>query len=223
MNLTASGCDQPIRNRGSQYVLVSNVFGIISAVFVLQRFAYKLWASIPLGMDDWFTLITLLIGIPVTVINAHGVTDNGLGQDIWTLTYDNITNFSKYFYILEIFYFAEVSILKLALLFFYIKIFPSEGVKNVLWCTVVFNVMFGVSFTLVAIFQCRPISYYWAMWDREHEGTCLNINIIAWSNAAISIALDIWMLAIPLSQLRHLNLDWRKKIGVGLMFSVGTL
>jgi hypothetical protein len=31
------------------------------------------------------------------------------------------------------------------------------------------------------------------------------------------------MLAIPLAQLKTLNLHWKKKIGVGLMFCVGTL
>lgn len=222
MNATATGCGQPVRDRGAQYALISNVFGVLSAFFVVQRFGYKLWASINFGLDDWFTLGTIIIGIPVTVINAHGVIDNGLGRDIWTLTYDNITNFSRYFYILEIIYFAEVSMLKLSLLFFYLRIFPSQMVKNVLWGTIVFNICYGIAFTFASIFQCQPISFYWVMWDREHEGRCNNINIIAWSNAAISIALDIWMLAIPLSQLRHLNLDWRKKIGVVLMFSVGT-
>ncbi|GKU15511.1 unnamed protein product, partial [Fusarium langsethiae] len=41
--------------------------------------------------------------------------------------------------------------------------------------------------------------------------------------ASINIALDIWILAIPLSQLKKMNLDWRKKIGVGIMFSVGII
>lgn len=31
--------------------------------------------------------------------------------------------------------------------------------------------------------------------------------------AAISIAEDVWMLAIPLSQLHSLQLHWKKKIG----------
>lgn len=223
MNATATGCNQPPRDRRDKYVLISNVFGILSALFVLQRFAYKLWARMELGLDDWFTLVTICVGIPSTIINAHGVTDAGLGKDIWTLTAENITSFSRHFYILEIIYFAEVSLLKLALLFFYVRIFPTTGVKRVIWGTIAFNCCFGIAFVLVAIFQCRPISFYWTMWDREHEGTCLNINVIAWSNAAISIALDGWMLAIPLWQIRDLNLDWRKKVGVAMMFCVGTL
>jgi hypothetical protein len=49
------------------------------------------------------------------------------------------------------------------------------------------------------------------------------VNGLAWSNAAISIVLDGWMLALPISQLFGLQLHWKKKIGVAMMFVVGTL
>lgn len=42
------------------------------------------------------------------------------------------------------------------------------------------------------------------------------------ARAAVSVALDVWMLAIPLSQLPGLKLHWKKKVSVGLMFFVGT-
>ncbi|KAL3961040.1 hypothetical protein ACCO45_006157 [Purpureocillium lilacinum] len=206
-NLTATGCNEPVRDKTSEYVAISNAFGTISAAFVIQRFGYKLWAKLDFGLDDWFTLITIVTGVPSTVINAHGVAPNGIGRDAWTLTLQNITNFGRFFYIMEIIYFAEVSLLKLAMLFFYIRIFPGVGVRRLLWGTIAFVSVFGIIFVF---------------WDGIHQGHCLDINAIAWSNAAISIALDIWMLAIPLWQLRNLNLDWRKKVGVALMFGVGT-
>lgn len=223
MNLTAIGCDQKPRDRSGQYATISNVFGIISALFVIQRFGYKIWAKIEFGWDDWFTLVTIVSGVPSTIINAHGVTKHGLGKDIWTLPFTDITKFTQFFYYLEIIYFFEVASLKLALLFFYIRIFPSGTTRKLLWGTVIVDVLFGLTFVLVAIFQCQPLSYYWKMWDRQHEGKCLDINSIAWSNAGISIGIDLWMLALPLLQLRKLNLDWRKKIGVAIMFCVGTL
>jgi hypothetical protein len=47
--------------------------------------------------------------------------------------------------------------------------------------------------------------------------------MLVWANAASSIVLDLWMLVLPLSQLRVLQLHWKKKVGVALMFSVGVL
>lgn len=46
---------------------------------------------------------------------------------------------------------------------------------------------------------------------------------MAFANAGISIALDAWMLALALSQIIPINLHWKKKVGVALMFGVGTL
>jgi hypothetical protein len=220
-NVTSTNCGAPIRDKSMQYEALSNSFGIISGVVVIMRFAFKIWTGLELGLDDWFTLISVVVGTPSTVMTVHGVISNGLGRDIWTLKYTNITNFGMYFYIMAALYFLQVALLKLSLLFFYLRIFPATPIRRTLWGTIIFNCVFGAVFLIVSIFQCRPISYFWTKWDGEHKGQCMDINAIAWSNSAISIALDIWMLAIPLSQLKALNLDWRKKVGVGMMFSVG--
>lgn len=213
-----------MRDKGKLYDNISIIFGALSGVFVLMRLVSKLFVmKTDLGLDDWAVLVTVLVGIPSTVINVHAVSPNGLGKDIWTLRDDQITNFGKWFYILEILYFTQVSLVKLSLLFFYMRIFPGRSIRRLLWGTVVFNCLFGLSFSLVAIFQCQPIAFYWTKWDGLQQGTCFDINATGWSNAAISIALDIWMLAIPLWQLRALKLHWKKKIGVAAMFIVGTL
>ncbi|KAM5341892.1 hypothetical protein ACJ41O_014923 [Fusarium nematophilum] len=221
-NLTMTSCDAPIRDKSGEYIVLSNTLAVISALFIAQRFASKLWWKLELGHDDWAILITFFCGLPSSVLNVHGTAANGLGRDIWTLTFDTITRFGMFFHVMAILYFAQVTLLKMALLFFYLRIFPTKPVRRVLWATVAFNCVFGLTFVLVAVFQCRPVSYFWLKWDGEHEGHCSNLNAITWSNAIISILLDIWMLAVPMSQLKALNLDWKKKIGVGMMFCVGT-
>ena len=223
-NLTATNCHAPVRDKSGMYNTISITFGVLSGFFVLLRLVYKLFIlKTDVGMDDWAILATLMAGIPSTVINSHGVVPNGLGKDVWTLGDDQITNFGYWFYILEILYFFQISLVKLSLLFFYMRIFPGRDIRRLLWATVVFNCLFGLSFSIVAIFQCSPIPFYWEKWDGLHQGTCFNINTMGWTNAAISIALDGWMLAIPLWQLRTLKLHWKKKIGVAAMFMVGTL
>lgn len=176
-----------------------------------------------LGLDDYFVLATLLVGVPGSVLNVRGLAAYGIGRDVWTLPYTYITDFTRVLYVMEILYFAEVALLKLSLLFFYKRIFPKNIIQRLLWATIIFDGVFGIVFVIVAIFQCRPVSYYWSGWDGESSGRCVNVNALAWSNAVISIVLDFWMLAIPMSQLIHLQLHWKKKIGVAIMFCVGTL
>lgn len=196
----------------------------VAAAFVVMRFAFKILVTkAELGMDDWSVLATMVAATPSAIITIYGMIANGLGRDIWTLTPDQITRVVFYFYIMTWLYFLQVTLVKLALIFFYMRVFPSKGVQRVLWGTVIFTSLWGASFIITAIFQCRPISYFWNKWDGFHEGTCANSNAIGWANAAMSIALDLWILAIPTWQLRELKMHWKKKIGVALMFCVGTL
>lgn len=215
-----------MRDRSGSLIVISNTLGIVTGLFVLQRFGFKLVSRLDLHLDDWFTLLTTVVGVPATVINRYGLAPNGIGRDIWTLTDEQVTNFGRFFYVMEIIYFAQVALLKLALLFFYIRIFSSTAVtvRVLLWATTACTAAYGLAFVLAATFQCSPISYFWDRWDAPPgSGRCASINAIAWSNAGISIALDVWMLAIPISQLKKLRLSWRKKAGASIMFCTGAL
>jgi hypothetical protein len=197
---------------------------VISAAVVSLRLAFRVFIS-RRGMysDDWAILLALCLGFPGTIVLCERIVPNGSGKDVWTVPFYQIDEFGKWLLFIEVQYFLDLAALKLSLLLFYLRIFPSTTMKRLLWATVVFDIIYGIAFTLVGLLQCRPISYFWLQWDREHQGTCVNVNAVGWANAGISIALDFWMLALPLSQLRGLQLHWKKKVGVALMFFVGTL
>lgn len=223
LNATQTSCHRPIRDRSGEYRTTSISLVVFSALFVVQRFAYKLYAGMELGLDDWFTLATFLFGIPGSIINARFLPESGIGRDVWTLTPEQITDFGRFFFVNEVIYFTAVPLAKLALLFFYRRIFPGTGVRRLLGVTIAFNLLYGIAFSSVSIFQCTPMNYFWLRWDGLHKGHCVDINAFSWSNAIISIVLDLWMLAIPLWQLRRLTLSRKTKLGVGLMFAAGTL
>ncbi|KAH7173254.1 uncharacterized protein B0J16DRAFT_293293 [Fusarium flagelliforme] len=220
-NTTQTLCGAPITDNRTFFVRLNDIMGTISGIFCLIRFLTKFWFKVPLGMDDLFMLITILVAIPCVVINSYYLAPAGIGTDIWTLTPTQITDFGYWFYIIGMMYFVLQTPLKLTLVFFYLRIFPSTGMRRVLWGTVAFTVAYGFTFILVVVFQCRPINYFWLKWDGMHEGSCVSVNGIAWSSSAINIAMDFWILGLPLSQLKKMNLDWKKKVGIGMMFSVG--
>jgi hypothetical protein len=202
------------------------VLGVITNLLVTIRLIFKQFFSYraSLGWDDYTIIAAMAIGIPATVINVEGLTANGMGRDAWTLSTDTLTLFGTYFYIMEVLYLAEIAFIKLSLSLFYLYIFPGTKTRLVLWGTIVFNVVSGIAFVVIGIAQCMPISFFWLRYtDPSAQGRCLDINTFAWIHAAISIAVDVWMIAIPLSQLRRLQLHWKKKVGVTLMFLLGTL
>lgn len=216
------------------------ILAVLSSISVLLRFVSKVFLMhSDFGLDDLFTYISFFCFIiPTVVITIQGPFKHGFGKDIWTIDFDDITKAGFYFYIMGLFYFPLVSMLKMSLLFLYLRIFVGLAHK-LLWGTIIFNAIYGLAFTLTQAFHCTPISLFWTKWDGEHNGTwysrfpcvllssanifSLNANAYTWANASISIALDIWMLAIPLWCLRGLQMHWKKKISIGAMFVVGTL
>ncbi|KAI0470389.1 hypothetical protein GGR56DRAFT_668240 [Xylariaceae sp. FL0804] len=222
-NLTQTACGAPVRNMTTEYVVISIVMFAAAALVVLARVLYaQFFRDTGLGLDDVFVIATLILCVPSIWLNISVLAGNGLGRDTWTLTPEQITRFAQGFYINTIMYFFCLFVGKLALLFFYLRIFPGITIRRLLWGTVAFDVLFGVAFIVTAVFQCWPISDNWNNWKGEGVGHCADASVIAWANAVVSIALDVWMLALPISQLGKLNLRWKKKLMVGLMFCVGT-
>jgi len=212
-----------VRDRTKELATITIALAVLVLVFVAARLGYKLFARISFGLDDWFIIASVVATTPSIFVNVFGTTANGLGRDIWTLSHDDITDTLKFFWAVCVLYFLETALTKLSIICFYIHIFPSAKVRRVLWITFGVTVAWGVAFVVCGIFQCRPISFFWTHWDGLHEGHCVEPNAIAWSNAITNIAFDLWILAIPLSQLRGLQLHWKKKAGVAIMFCLGTL
>jgi hypothetical protein len=223
-NLTSTICHAPLRSTGNEIRISNIVLGVVTAACALSRLIYKAFFSVgELGSDDYSVLAALIAGVPSVVLIDRGIVPNGLGLDVWTVPFDRITDFVRYLYALEVLYFLQIALIKLTLLFFFLRIFPKPIIRRLIWATIAFNGLWGLSFTITAIVQCQPISFYWTSWDKEGPGKCVNINALAWTNAIISIALDIWMLILPLYEVFQLQLSWRKKINVSFMFFVGTL
>lgn len=222
-NVTLASCGVPLRNRGGKYILLSNVLFCFACIFVAIRIGYKIVISgAEFGLDDWAILATVAIAIPSAILTVNGTVKNGLGQDIWALRPDQITNMLKSFFIMSVLYYTQTAFLKLSLIFFYLRVFPTVGAQRLLWGTAVFVVLWGVAFVFATIFQCRPINLFWTAWDGMHTGQCVSSSWATVAHAAISIALDFWILGIPLFQLWGLKMNWKKKVGVAMMFTVGT-
>ncbi|KAH7021377.1 uncharacterized protein B0I36DRAFT_275940 [Microdochium trichocladiopsis] len=222
-NASNTICGIEPHNAGTMYTEISSVMTGFALFLVILRVVYRRGiTSLGLGPDDWTIMFVAASCIPCTILNSR-LSTFGIGRDIWTLTPYQITQFGLTFWILTLLYFADMALLKLSILLFFLRIFPDHKFRRVIWFTIVGVGLFGLSFVLAALFQCWPFSYNWTRWnDRDNQGHCVNYSAIAWANAAVSIALDFWMLYLPMSQVRSLNLDLKRKIAIGAMFVVGT-
>ncbi|KAH7017952.1 uncharacterized protein B0I36DRAFT_227613, partial [Microdochium trichocladiopsis] len=222
-NASKARCGIEPHDSGAMYTEISTIMTSIAIFLVLVRISYRQWViRLGLGPDDWTIIAVAASCIPCTVINSR-LAIFGIGRDIWTLTPNDITQFGLHFWIITLLYFADMALLKLSILFFFLRIFPELQFRRKMWVTIVVVILYGVAFVLTALFQCWPISYNWTRWnDTANQGHCVNNAAIAWANAAVGIALDIWMLYLPMSQISSLNASLKKKIAIGAMFVVGT-
>jgi hypothetical protein len=219
-----TACGAPVRDRSHSHIVLPAVLVSVCIVFVAIRLVYRVTiAQMGFGWDDWFILAAMLVTLPCGAIIIWGTVPHGLGRDIWTLEPEEITKCIFYFWIMACLYFVEVTLVKLSILSFFLRIFPGPNSRRVIWGTLIFTAVWGIAFFVTALAQCQPTHYFWTKWDGLHEGRCANANAISWSNAIINIILDIWMLAIPLWHLKRLRMHWKKKLSVAIMFCVGTL
>lgn len=222
-NASLTACGVPVRDRSKTLTVQSLVMFGSAVAFVLMRITYKIALKLEFGMDDWFLIATATAMVPQVALLLAGSIPNGIGKDIWTVSAEQITSFLRFWYAAAIIYFFQTTAIKLAFIAFYMRIFTTQSTKRLLWGTFVFVTLWGTAFIVLAILVCTPISYLWTQWDGLHEGRCIDDAAYVWTNAAMNIALDFWILAIPLWELRKLQLHWKKKIGVVLMFCLGAL
>lgn len=147
----------------------------------------------------------------------------GFGKDIWTIPSANVTTIIFYVWLTEIMYMMCLGLTKIALLAFYLKVFPNEGFRRVCWATASTCLVLFPTFSIFTVFYCTPVSYTWEGWTGKVEGHCLSFNLFAWIQTCINIALDTFILVLPLPLVWRLNMGRKKKMLLMLMFSVGVL
>lgn len=119
-------------------------------------------------------------------------------------------------------YILIIAIIKASILAFFLRIFPDERFKKVVWCTLVLDLLVGFMCFLLGIVQRVPTWLIWEGWkDKEPHGVVVDLNNLGLAHGGMNVVLDVWMLFLPFTQLYKLNHPLHKKIGIFAMFSVG--
>lgn len=148
---------------------------ILSLVLVVTRLLARHLgtARLPWGWDDVFVLVTWVFTSALAVV-AGFLSHYGIGKDIWYFRLKYLPSFFLLTYIDGICYAMATSFVKIVLLAFYLKVFPSQGFQRASWGMIYLIISWMVAFTLVVIFQCKPVKFAWQRWDLQHKGTCIN-------------------------------------------------
>ncbi|KAK2611411.1 hypothetical protein N8I77_004750 [Diaporthe amygdali] len=214
-------CGLPrVDHRRDVRVITLTMFALATVFFAI-RMAVKYLRYTPWGADDtWLTLAIALLIPFVTVIQC--MIPQGLGLEIWVLHDYQITTFLRYLLAAQTHYILTIAIIKASILAFFLRIFPDEMFKKVVWCTLIYDLLVGVIFFTLSLIQRQPTWLIWEGWkDKDQRGVVLELNNLGLGHGGMNIVLDLWMLVLPFTQLYKLQHPWHKKLGIFAMFSVG--
>ncbi|KAK1720270.1 uncharacterized protein BDZ83DRAFT_551033, partial [Colletotrichum acutatum] len=220
-NITQTECGFPVEDDFAAVKIIRLVlFFTLPTFAIIIRMVVKIARISSWGHDDSTILLTYIIMfgfIPVNYIAER----NGAGRDIWSLTFDQIDIYFLTFYIGQLLYVFTLTLIKCSILFMYLRIFPGEKFRRVLWVTLAVTAGLGTGSVFLVAFQCQPVGMAWKQWTGEENSHCVPVPPLGVVHGAVNIILDVWMLILPASQVLFLNMKPRKKWAVMFMFSLG--
>jgi hypothetical protein len=113
-----------------------------------------------------------------------------------TLQQPRLTNFEQITFNLSHLF------IKLSYLAFYLRLTPDRKNQIIAYVAIGFVTAVGITFTTLSIFMCTPIQ---RGWDKSVPGTCVNDAGFLLSNAALNMAADVVVFAMPIPALWSLH------------------
>lgn len=74
-------------------------------------------------------------------------------------------------------------------------------------------------FIPLVLFQCRPVRSIWT----QEPAKCIDSQMLVYWGAGVSIVEDLLIMFLPIFEVKQLQLSKRTRIGLGVMFALGSL
>ena len=101
----------------------------------------------------------------------------------------------------------------------------SQTFINLIRCSIVFVIAYTLAITVVILTGCKPLSSFWNqvdfLWAYSHDYKCVNEASVVVFAAVISMVQDFIVFLMPMVVFWKLNITFRQKLALTLLFSVG--
>ncbi|KAM0491179.1 hypothetical protein ACHAP8_010857 [Fusarium lateritium] len=214
-------CDIPQEDSRPKYRAIIITWTSISLVAVILLVASKTFVATPWGLDDSFSILTFCIIVPCSVFFLRA-TDNGFGSLQTLYKSDDFSPLLKNIFVWQVLFIAGLASAKTSVLLFFLRIFPGQKFRRMVWTTLAFNTVATIVLLVVQLTVGRIVELVW-----DHEDLTASMEkykkpiIIILAHCVVDICVDVWMLILPMTQLYNLGLRTDKKIRVMCMFGVG--
>lgn len=145
-----------------------------------------------------------------------------MGVHAWEISLEDYGLYARLILAAPLTYALCTGCAKGALCLFYARLNPNQIFQAGVWSTmfVIVGAYTAIFFSL--LFACRPIA---ASWDPLLLPTaeCINQGGIYIATAVIGITTDVLLIAIPVPTIWGLQMPMKQKVGLTIMFAVGSM
>lgn len=210
---------------GPGIVITVSILGFITSVVVVLRFWARRLTRQPFGLDDYLCLAALITQHVLMAGSCVSVVDGGVGRDMRiTATEDpySVVVLFQAIFVGEIAYTYSSPLIKLSVLAFYWRIFPTPAVK--LGCKILGSMCIAwcIAITILNFVQCRPLEAFWFVELQALPTTkCLDPILCFLGNSIANCIIDFFTLTLPVHEVLKLHITTRRKINICCVFLLG--
>ncbi|KAH8812852.1 hypothetical protein F5884DRAFT_878858 [Xylogone sp. PMI_703] len=173
-----------------------------------------------MGWDDWLMMFGTILTFGYLFEILYGIRF-GIGHHDSNLDPKNFEPLLVIFFATEITYALIVVVIKLSILFFYLRLVSVEGFfRTAVKVTICILIISAIQAEIVTLTQCIP---FHKIYDATGtvKGKCINTTAYFYFLASSNVVIDIWILVLPIKTLSNIKRPKREKMILYAVFGAG--
>ncbi|KAK8066779.1 hypothetical protein PG997_013526 [Apiospora hydei] len=184
-------------------------FTLFATVVVAMRFIARRRQGAKLLIDDWLTVVTLVLCYGNMAMNMI-FTQGSPEADIVS---------AKTLVGAEILYCTGVNMYKIALLYLYFRLFPTRDIRLGSYILGGVSCAWNVACVFAAAFQCLPREKLWRPWL---PGGCIDLFLTQLAISVPCMLLDVAILCLPMRHVWNLKTNLTQRVCLTVIFLLGS-
>ncbi|KAJ2897394.1 hypothetical protein MKZ38_004695 [Zalerion maritima] len=197
-------------------LVTSILFTSIALLTVIARLYTRFKIIKNAGIEEYLICISMAASIGFMVVVMYQI-KYGLGIPFAEIPPENLMKFFQCLWATIPVYNFALLFVKLSIVCQYLRIFRLSLVQKLCKAMLGVLIVYGCWTVFGSIFMCVPVQFFWG----EGEGTCMDKLAFWFSNAALNIATDILIFAIPIPLIKSLQIANKQKIALMAVFAFG--
>lgn len=121
-------------------------------------------------------------------------------------------------------YICAIAFAKISICCFYLRLSPEKSFRLPVFIVIGFTTAYSIAGFLVLVFSCSPVAASWNLALSALPTThCINRPAEYLAQSIINIVTDICIVLLPLRKIWKLQLPFRQKVTVTIIFALGLM